>query len=226
MAVLPQFTNTNHNTKLLTTWKGRIKMETKDWTGNKNSIYKTLGASNHTDEQRETNDYYATEPRAAELLLELEEFDHNIWECASGEGHLSQVFLEAGHNVKCSDLIDRTGDTEVIDFLKYEGTFDGDIITNPPYKYAREFVEKAIECIPEGHKVAMFLKLQFLEGKGRKDLFDKYPPETVYVSRGRLLCAKNGEFAKIKASGGSAVAYCWYIWRKGYTGNTSIKWFN
>lgn len=201
-------------------------MTNKDWTGNQNSIYKTLGASNHTDKERETNDYYATDPKAAELLLELEKFADNIWECASGEGHLADVFKKAGHNVKCSDLIDRTGDTEIIDFLKYDGTFDGDIITNPPYKYAQAFVEKAMECIPDGRKVAMFLKLQFLEGKGRRELFEKYPPKTVYVASGRLLCAKNGEFEKMKAGGGSAVAYCWYVWQKGYSGDTVIKWFN
>lgn len=44
----------------------------KDWTGNKNSIFKTLGASNHTDKDREQHDYYATDPKAAELLLEVE----------------------------------------------------------------------------------------------------------------------------------------------------------
>lgn len=199
---------------------------TKDWTGNKNSIYKTLGASNHTDEVRETHDYYATEPRAAELLLELEDFSENIWECASGEGHLAEVFRNAGHNVKCSDIVDRTGDTEIIDFLTYEGTFDGDIITNPPYKFAQAFVEKALDIIPDGNKVAMFLKLQFLEGKGRRELFEKYPPKTVYVASGRLLCAKNGEFERMKAGGGSAVAYCWYLWEKGYNGPITLKHFN
>lgn len=44
-------------------------MANKDWDGNSNSIYKTLGASSHTDKERETNDYYATEPKAIELLL-------------------------------------------------------------------------------------------------------------------------------------------------------------
>lgn len=58
----------------------------KDWTGNSNSIYKTLGASNHTDKEREVNDFYATEPKAAELLLSLETFSKNIWECACGGG--------------------------------------------------------------------------------------------------------------------------------------------
>ena len=201
-------------------------MATKDWTGNKNSIYTTLGASNHCNDERANNDYYATDPKAAELLLELENFSDNIWECASGEGHLANVFKSAGYNVKCSDLVDRTGNTEIIDFLKFKGTFDGDVITNPPYKYAKEFVEKAIESVTDGHKVAMFLKLQFLEGKGRREFFDKYPPKMVYVSSSRIMCAKNGDFDGIKESGGSAVDYCWYIWEKGYSGDTIIKWFN
>ena len=51
----------------------------KDWTGNKNSIFKTLGASNHTDKERQKHDYYATEPRAIELLREAEEFSDHIW---------------------------------------------------------------------------------------------------------------------------------------------------
>ena len=139
---------------------------------------------------------------------------------------MANVFKSAGYNVKCSDLVDRTGNTEIIDFLKFKGTFDGDVITNPPYKYAKEFVEKAIESVTDGHKVAMFLKLQFLEGKGRREFFDKYPPKMVYVSSSRIMCAKNGDFDGIKESGGSAVAYCWYIWEKGYSGDTIIKWFN
>ena len=198
----------------------------KDWVGNSNSIYKTLGASNHTDKERQSEDFYATEPRAAELLLELEDFNENIWECACGEGDLSKVFEEAGHKVLSTDLIDRGYGQGGVDFLQCTEVFDGDIITNPPYKYAKEFVEKAIELVPDGHKVAMFLKLQFLEGKARKTLFEKYPPKTIYVASGRLLCAKNGDFEGMKAGGGSAVAYCWYIWQKNYTGDTVIKWFN
>lgn len=198
----------------------------KDWVGNSNSIYKTLGASNHTDKERQSEDFYATEPRAAELLLELEEFNENIWECACGQGDLAKVFVEHGHNVISTDLIDRGYGEGGIDFLQCTEVFDGDIITNPPYKYAKEFVEKALELVPEGHKVAMFLKLQFLEGKARRELFEKYPPKTVYVASGRLLCAKNGDFEGMKAGGGSAVAYCWYVWTKGFKGAPTIKWFN
>ena len=203
-----------------------ITKKQKDWTGNGNSIYKTLGASNHTDKERQSEDFYATEPRAAELLLELEEFDENIWECACGQGDLSKVFEKAGHKVLSTDLVDRGYGTGGVDFLKCNEVFNGDIITNPPYKYAQSFVEHALELVPDGHKVAMFLKLQFLEGKARRELFEKYPPKVVYVASGRLLCAKNGDFEGMRAGGGSAVAYAWYVWEKGYSGDTVIKWFN
>ena len=47
----------------------RERAESKDWVGNQRSIYTTLGASNHSDKDRQQHDYYATEPRAMELLL-------------------------------------------------------------------------------------------------------------------------------------------------------------
>ena len=40
-----------------------------DWTGNSNSIYKTLGASNHTDKERQNDDFYATEPDVSNRAL-------------------------------------------------------------------------------------------------------------------------------------------------------------
>lgn len=204
----------------------------KDWIGNSKSIYTTLGASNHTDKEREQNDYYATEPKALELLLEKEHFFPYVWECACGEGHLSDVLKNNGYDVKSSDLVDRGYDgTEVIDFLKVrkedvKGDFPRDIITNPPYKYAKEFIEKALEISMDSTKIAMFLKVQFLEDKARRELFDKHPPKRIYVASSRLLCAKNGEFEKMRQGGGSAVAYAWFIWEKGFTGEPVVRWFN
>ena len=194
----------------------------KDWSGNTKTTFVQLGSSNHCLEERETNDYYATEPKAVELLLELEKFNSNIWECASGGGHISEVLIKHGHNVKSTDLINRDYGISGIDFLKETEIFDGDLITNPPYIYAEEFVRKGMELIPKGNKIAMFLKLTFLETKGRKKLFKDFPPKIVYISSSRLGCAKNGDMDSM----GNAVCYCWYIWEVGYEGETILKWFN
>lgn len=201
---------------------------TKDWTGNSRSCHATLGARNYALEEREVNDYYATEPKALELLLDKNEidFNHNIWECACGELHLSNVLKRRGYNVRNSDKFDRlhNNEIEVLDFLTCHEKWSGDIVTNPPYKYAKEFVEKALGIITQGNKVAMFLKLQFLESKKRRELFEKYPPKYVYVSTSRLCCAMNGDFEKYSKS--NAVTYCWIIWEKGFTGEPVIRWFN
>ncbi len=198
----------------------------KDWVGNQNSIFKTLGASNHTDKERQKEDYYATDPIAAKLLLQVENFDTNIWECACGEKHLANVFEEYGHIVRASDLIQRC-DCEIYDFLSMENTeWNGDIITNPPYAMALDFIYKALSIIPRGNKLAMFLKVQFMEGKERKNLFREFPPKVIYISSSRIMCAKNGDFETMKKGGGSAVAYAWYVWEKGYKGDTIVRWIN
>lgn len=200
---------------------------TKDWTGNTKSVYSVIGASNHAvDKDREPNDYYATDPIAVDILLEQEEFVPYVWEPACGGGHISDELKAHGFDVFSSDICDRgyVG-TQIIDFLKYSNCdrFPRDIITNPPYKYAKEFVEHALDISLNGVKVAMFLKLTFLEGKARKKLFKKYPPKAVYVFSSRVKCAKNGDFDSV---GSSAVAYAWFVWQKGYNGETVIKWIN
>lgn len=198
----------------------------KNWTGNKNSTWACLAPSNHSDLEREENDYYATDPHALEIFLDKLEQDgiklhEDIWECACGEGHLSKVLENRGYNVTSTDLIDR-GYGKEKDFLNNHLTYgDCDILTNPPYRYAKEFVENALDLLDKGYYAIFFLKIQFLEGQARKEMFNKYPPKYVYVNSTRQICAKNGNFENIRSS---ASCYCWFIWEKGYTGEPVIRW--
>jgi len=201
--------------------KPKVKRSKKqDWVGNYHSVCGCLGARNECKEEREEHDYYATQPIAAEYLMEIEHLNDNIWECACGEGHLAKVFIKNGFNVKATDLIYRGFGEGGVDFLQQKEHFSGDIVTNPPYRYAQEFIEHALSLIDSGNKVCMFLKVQFLEGKSRRKLYEKYPPKTIWVSSSRIQCGKNGVFV------GSMIAYAWYVWEKGYKGETVIKWFN
>lgn len=43
----------------------------KDWVGSKAAVFKTLGASNHKNGERQKEDYYATEPAATEWLCKI-----------------------------------------------------------------------------------------------------------------------------------------------------------
>lgn len=193
-----------------------------DWTGNFRSTYSTLGASNHSSEDRQEDDFYATDPKAVEALLKVEKFTPYILEPACGMGHISHTLEQAGYKVISQDKVYRGyGLKETKDFFEIEKIMKMDIVTNPPYKYAAEFVEHALDIIDEGSKVAMFLKLTFLESVKRLKLFKKYPPQTVYVFSKRQVCAKNGDF---DAANTAAVAYAWFVWKKGFTGDPVIKW--
>lgn len=198
---------------------------------NSNSIWKMLGADNHTDKEREQDDFYATDPDAVDKLLMVESPNGRIWECAAGAGHLAKRLKEYGYEVYATDIKERGYALNgVQDFLKAEkaGFITGgeyDILTNPPYKYAKEFVKKSLELLPDGCKCYMFLKLQFLEGVARyNEIFQRTPPKAVYVFKKRVLCAKNGEFERMREGGGSAVAYAWFVWEKGYNGKTVLGW--
>jgi hypothetical protein len=73
------------DSKLAAGWKKRRK------------VFAPLGAGGtHCQHDREQDDYYATHPTAAKLLMEVETFNRNIWECACGQGHLAKVFSSAG----------------------------------------------------------------------------------------------------------------------------------
>lgn len=149
----------------------------RDWKGGSASTFMTIGASNHASHVRADKDYYATEPAATEWLCRLEKFEGPILEPSCGEGHISRVLQRHGYEVVSRDLEDRGFGDGGKDFLCTDiEPWPGDIITNPPYAYAQEFVERALQMVQPGRKVAMFMKLTFLEGKRRRRLYKSAPP--------------------------------------------------
>lgn len=64
---------------------------------NLNKISKPMGFAHGTATERESTDFYATDPAAIDLLLTQEQPNKNIWECACGLGHLSKRLLEFGY---------------------------------------------------------------------------------------------------------------------------------
>jgi len=188
-------------------------------------VIKTLGASNHTEEQREINDYYATDPQALLDFLKAFEEDQQtlsnlIWEPACGEGNIAKELIKKGHIVKSTDLIDR-GFGKCQDFLKVstDTIFDGDIVTNPPYVYSEDFVRRSLSIVGKNKKVIMLFKMQFVESVKRYKLFEKYPPRFIYVHSRRIKIWKNNT-----KSVPQALCYAWFVWQKGYKGATVLRW--
>ena len=175
---------------------------------------------------RVENDYYATPPETTQSLLNVLELNGSILEPACGEGHISEVLKNnyPSSEIVSTDLIDRGYGRGGINFLEhtYDRTFTN-VITNPPFKYMREFVEKALEISDE--KVMMFGKIQFLEGKGRKEFLMNSPLKYVYVFSERQNPLRNGK--SVDENGkkwSSTMCFAWYVWEKGYEGEPVVRW--
>ena len=178
----------------------------------------SIVGSSRKNGDREENDFYPTPSYAVEELLKRENFIGNIWECACGEGDISEVFKNKGFEVISTDLIDR-GYGKQLDFLKSDLMADN-IITNPPYKISLDFVLKAkMQC---KSKIAMFLKTVWLESDARYEMFQdkEFPLKTIYQFSKRVSLYKNGK--KMKNSG--MIAYAWYVWDKDYIGKPTVEW--
>jgi hypothetical protein len=165
-------------------------------------------------------DFYRTPEWATEALLAREDFLGWTWEPSCGDGSMSRVLNDHGLRVFSSDLYDRGYQPAKypIDFLQQDLGVNN-IITNPPYNLAQEFVQKALE-LTDG-KVAMLLKLQFLEGAKRKEWFKTTPLRTVYVFSKRLtMYPADGEPPKNSGT----TCFAWYVWDHSYSGKPMIEW--
>lgn len=178
--------------------------------------------------ERVENDYYATPYESTEALLNVEAFEGDFIEPCVGGGHIADVLKRNYPTAEVIgiDLVDRGyGKTIISDFFDYEFSGDFNVVTNPPYSLAQEFLEHSMEQLKEGKKVAMFLKIQFLEGMKRKKLFEVYPPKVVYVFSKRQNPWRNGsQFDENGKPWASTMCFAWFVWEKGFKGKTTVDW--
>lgn len=225
----------------------------KDWKGNKNSAHAAIAAHNGKGKSdRQEDDFYATDPKALEMLVNAPDLlhrvqitprylrycrdeDYYIWECAAGNGNLSNWLKEHGYNVIASDLKYRgCTDGSIIDGLDFLTTvpynkFKGAaahplvILTNPPYSLATEFIEHALEILPEGGLYIALMNITYLAGQKRYErVYSKGTLREVYIFSKRVECWKNGVQPKDKC--GSIANYAWYVFQKGFNGQPTIYW--
>lgn len=185
-------------------------------------IIRGLGASNHSEYVRATDDYYATDPIAIDLLYKSGELNQvKYWECACGDGSLSKRLEHYGFDVVSTDKVYRGYGEGGVDFLKQsDDKFDGDILTNPPFRDIEKFIKKALNIT--GRRVYIFGKLQILESQKRYEtIFADNPPYKVLVFSKRVPCYRNGDRS---FKNGSTVPYAWFIWDNEYNGKTLVEW--
>lgn len=166
---------------------------------------------------RKPHDFYATPIDCVENFINnygIDKIKGNILEPSAGNGNIIKALRQkkAQGIITALELRDEERDTltqisdEVIidNFLEWETDKDYDVIIgNPPYTYAREFIEKCFKIANKNTVIIMLLRTAFLESKARYEFWQQHPLSGLYTLSRR---------PSFTGKGTDATSYSWFIW--------------
>ena len=167
--------------------------------------------------KRKPYDFYATPIDCVENFINnygIDKIKGNILEPSAGNGNIIQVLrqkkvqgiitaLELREEER--DSLTQISDKVIIgNFLEWEPDKEYDVIIgNPPYTYAREFIEKCFKIANKNTVIIMLLRTAFLESKSRYEFWQQHPLSGLYT------LSKRPSFT---GKGSDATSYSWFIW--------------
>lgn len=171
-------------------------------------------------------DAYFSPPEATLSLLSIESqhLPKRIWEPAAGDGAIVKPLIEAGFQVFASDLVDYGLEdcAAGVDYLKAEPLCEPHgVITNPPYKLAMKFAEKALR---ETFYLALLLRTNFLESTARIDFFREHQPARIWISSRRLPMMHRRGWQGKRAP--SNTCFAWFVWDRRSETKCVVDWFD
>ena len=164
-----------------------------------------------------------SEAAASLLYVEAQQLPQCIWEPAAGDGAIVRPFQAAGFTVMASDIADYgLAGCRVIDYLTAKPIrgVEG-IVTNPPYRLAVQFAEKALREAPY---LALLLRTNFLESTARLKFFRKHEPARIWISSRRLPMMHRHGWQGPRAS--SNTCFAWFVWDERSEQKRIIDWFD
>jgi hypothetical protein len=182
--------------------------------------------SSHSLQDRALDAYFSP-PEAAFSLLDIESsfLPDCIWEPAAGDGALVTPFRTVGQKrVIASDIADYgLADCAVgVDYLKAPARGDvGGIVTNPPYRLAIQFAEKALQEVPY---LALLLRTNFLESTARMSFFKVHKPARIWISSRRLPMMHRHGWQGPRAP--SNTCFAWFVWDESAKEKSVVDWFD
>lgn len=193
------------------------------------NVFSNIGASNHSNYERQAEDFYASDYRVLGHLLKKEPQLYNykrVMEPCAGNGVLLDTLKTISEDAIGYDIVQRRDDIIVQNYydLDCKGKYNL-IVTNPPYMKAKkgqkgltDMINKMLDDVDNDGYVCLFLKTLHLESIDRyKNIYKDKRPVKVYVYSPRVGCYRNDDRSLPKG----AISYSWYVWYKDKDGNFS-----
>ena len=181
--------------------------------------------SSHRHSDRGLDAYFTPVEAVHSLIcIERSKIPHCIWEPAAGNGAIVRPLQAAGYSVIASDIADYgLVDCQAgIDYLSEQARpYVEGIITNPPFKLAMSFAEKALHEVPY---LALLLRTNFLESTARLSFFRKHAPARIWISSRRLPMMHRFGWQGPQAP--SNTCHAWFIWDERSRQKRMVDWFD
>jgi hypothetical protein len=171
-------------------------------------------------------DAYFSPPEAVWSLLAIEQahLPRSIWEPAAGDGAIVKPLRDAGYQVSATDLVDYGLEAceSGVDYLMAAARpgIEG-VVTNPPYRLAMAFAEKALAEVPY---LALLLRTNFLESTARLPFFRRHPPARIWISSRRLPMMHRHGWQGPRAP--SNTCFAWFVWDSEAKEKQRVDWFD
>jgi hypothetical protein len=157
--------------------------------------------------------FTCVEAIASLIALEGDRLPTSLWEPAAGDGAIVHPLRETGRLAIASDIHDYgLGGCAIQDYLTTDppAGIHG-IVTNPPYKHALQFAQKALSEVPY---VAFLVRSNFdIEGVKRMGFRASDPPARIWRSARRLPMMHRYGWTGNRAP--SNTPHCWLVWEDG-----------
>jgi predicted RNA methylase len=163
-------------------------------------------------------EHFETPEWAAREILEKEILTRIVLDPCVGAGVLAESAKRIGYEVVSLDIHDWGYPLDKkINFLEIDDSwelpsscdFELSILMNPPFSLATQFVEKAFFL--KARKIICFQRFAWYESRVRREFWDKYPPNRVYICGDRANCWRH-DIPLDQRGSGTTTAHAWFVW--------------
>jgi hypothetical protein len=179
--------------------------------------------------ERDEYDWYVEPSECSAALFASEDFSGRVWDPACGIGRIVKSAREAGLSAVGTDIVKRDPICEAeIDFLRHDAIVGFDhIVSNPPFGCAETFIQKAINTVPLGGKVAMLLPLVWLTGfSSKRDWLPESPLKTLMPISPRPSMPPGAVVVSGQKVGNGTKDFAWFVWQRGYSEGCKVHFLN
>jgi len=173
---------------------------------------------------RDAHDFYIEPHWTSHRLFDVEPFRGEVTDPAAGSGRIVQAAEAAGLRARGYDIVDRGPHLAGVQDFMAAGRSYVNIVTNPPFGIADEFVARAIELA--AGKVAALLPLTWMSGSKRSRWLEQAGLARVWVLTPRPSMPPGIVVLNGLRPGQGTKDFGWFVFDQSWVGPPQLRWLH